>query len=156
MPWNEIINEIIVEGFGTLKQIALIIFPLMVVLEIGRDIGILDKVSQLFAPVLKIFKLPAKTALPLLVGQIFGLTYGAGVIIQISEEENISQNKLLVMAVFLAICHAVIEDTLLFVAVGGRGGVILATRLFLAVGITYIFSKFLIKGTEEIETSIES
>ncbi|MBM7622725.1 hypothetical protein [Sporohalobacter salinus] len=75
---------------------------------------------------IKVNTLPSQTALPLLVGQIFGLTYGAGVIIQVTDEEDISQNKLLVMAVFLAI------------------------------GITYLGSKFLINEDENTKTGMES
>lgn len=141
MPWNQIIGEIIIESLGTIKKIAMIIFPLMLGLEIGKELGIWDKVSDLFAPIVKVFNLSPKMSLPLLVGQIFGLAYGAGVIIQTVEEEEIPKSKLLIMAVFLAICHAVIEDTLLFVAIGGQGFVILGTRLVLAIIITYLYSR---------------
>ncbi|SJZ86453.1 nucleoside recognition domain-containing protein [Selenihalanaerobacter shriftii] len=150
MPWNQIINEIITGSIGTIKKLILIIFPLMLSLEIGKDLGILDKVSDLFAPVVKIFKLPAEMSLPLLVGQIFGLAYGAGVIIQTVEDEQVPKGKLLIMAVFLIVCHAVVEDTLLFVAIGGNGAIILGTRLILAVVITYFYSRVAVE--EEVVT----
>jgi hypothetical protein len=40
------------------------------------------------------------------------------------------------MGLFLATCHAVVEDTLIFVVDGGNGWIMLGVRLLFAFGLT--------------------
>jgi hypothetical protein len=40
------------------------------------------------------------------------------------------------MGLFLATCHAVVEDTLIFVVIGGNGWIMLGVRLLIAFGLT--------------------
>ncbi|WP_245547378.1 nucleoside recognition domain-containing protein [Halobacteroides halobius] len=135
-----------------LKKIALIIFPLLIGVEVADEIGILDRLAQLFNPILKYFKLPKEASIPLLVAQIFGLTYGAGVILRSVEEDQLSASDLMTLAIFLVICHAAIEDTLLFAALGANGLIILGMRVVLAIVITYLYAKYFVEKDQlEIE-----
>jgi len=43
--------------------------------------------------------------------------------------------------VFLSVCHAVVEDTALFMAVGANGLIILLGRFIAAILITYLISR---------------
>lgn len=47
------------------------------------------------------------------------------------------------MGLFLATCHAVVEDTLIFVVLGGNGWIMLGVRLLLAVGLTALVARML-------------
>ena len=69
-------------------------------------------------------------------GLFLGLVYGAGVIIKAGREGNLDKKDLFLIALFLSSCHAVVEDTILFVAVGGNFFWILGTRLVVAVTVT--------------------
>ncbi|WDC83666.1 hypothetical protein PL321_13860 [Caloramator sp. mosi_1] len=51
------------------------------------------------------------------------------------------------MAVFLGACHAIIEDTLIFVQIGANGWIIFIVRLVAAFIITYIFGFVFEKST---------
>ncbi|MCK8817471.1 nucleoside recognition domain-containing protein [Natroniella sulfidigena] len=144
MDWSAMFRDMLVGNLDMLTDIAKIIFPLLIGIELADELGILDKVSQLFTPVLKYFNLPSEAGLPLIVSQIFGITYGAGVIIRIVDEDKLSTEELMSLGIFLAICHAVIEDTLLFIAIGGRGVIMLGTRILLAISLTYIYSNYLV------------
>ncbi|WP_408954688.1 nucleoside recognition domain-containing protein [Natroniella sp. ANB-PHB2] len=146
MDWSEMLLEILSGNLELLIDIAKIIFPLLIGIEIADEVGILDKVSQLFNPFLKYFNLPSEAGLPLIVSQIFGITYGAGVIIRIVDEDRLTAEELMSVGVFLAICHAVIEDTLLFIAIGGRGVIMLGVRIMLAIALTYIYSNYLVNN----------
>lgn len=148
MEWSQFLSEAVWGSLDMLKKLALIIFPLLISIEVADDSGILDKFSQLFDPILKQFKLSSAASLPLIVAQIFGLTYGAGVMIRSVEDDKLSDSDLKIMAVFLVICHAVIEDTLLFMAIGGNGLIMLGTRLLLAITLTYVYSKVFIAEEE--------
>lgn len=144
MEWSQFLSETLWGSLDMLKKLAFIIFPLLIVVEVADESGVLNKFSQLFDPILSKFKLSSEASLPLIVAQIFGLTYGAGVMIRSVEDDKLSQSDLKIMAVFLVICHAVIEDTLLFMALGGNGLIILGTRIVLAVSLTYIYAKVFI------------
>lgn len=72
------------------------------------------------------------TAFSLVTGTILGITYGAGVLISEYESAAMSKKEVWFVGTFLMICHAIIEDTLLFVIFGANLWVIVLLRLFFA------------------------
>ncbi|WP_027338906.1 nucleoside recognition domain-containing protein [Halonatronum saccharophilum] len=156
MEWGLFFEEVFVGGFDMLTGIAIIIFPLLISVELAEDLGILDRISKLFTPFVKHFDLPKEAGLPLVVAQIFGLTYGAGVLLKIVDEDKLSSRELMIVGVFLAICHAVIEDTLLFIAIGGNWFIILTVRMLLALIVTLVYARYtrgsiINNGLEEVD-----
>ncbi|QZY54680.1 nucleoside recognition domain-containing protein [Crassaminicella profunda] len=137
----DILKEGLIGSLSSVYSIALIVIPLMIVLQIAKDYHVLNKLSQHFKGLTKLLGVSKDAILPLLVGVIFGISYGAGVIIQSSKEGDLTKKDLILLVAFLVTCHAVFEDTLLFVAVGANGYVLLGVRLLMAVGITYFLSK---------------
>ena len=75
---------------------------------------------------------------PLVTGIIIGITYGSGVIIHSIRESNISKREAFLILLFLSICHAIIEDTLIFVVIGAEGLILVAIRFFLAILFTWV------------------
>ncbi|WP_026477378.1 nucleoside recognition domain-containing protein [Alkaliphilus transvaalensis] len=148
----EILKEATIGSIESVYSIAIIIIPIMLILQILKDYKILDKITGPFHFLAKLFKTSNETVLPLLVGIIFGLSYGAGVIIQSAKEGNLNKRDLFLITVFLATCHAVFEDTLLFVAVGANGYLLLGTRLVAAFVLTYILSRKLSLNNFKEET----
>lgn len=141
MDWLAFARE---AGRGSLESVAImaaIIFPLMILMEMARDAQLLDRFSEKVSPVLKVFGMSGEASLPLLVGGVFGLAYGAGVIIESARSGKITWRDLFLVNVFLSLCHSVIEDTALFIALGADPVVILGGRLVLAVVITYLVSR---------------
>lgn len=137
--------EIVKEAtFGSLKSIysiAIIVIPIMITMQLLKNYKVLDKITKPFGFFAKLFKTSNESVLPLLVGLIFGLAYGAGVIIQTAKEGNLSKRELYLITAFLATCHAVFEDTLIFVAVGANGFIVLGFRVVAAFILTYILSR---------------
>ena len=78
---------------------------------------------------------------PLITGIIIGLTYGAGVIMHSIKEYDIRPREAFLILLFLSVCHALIEDTLIFVVIGANGLIIVAARLLLAFILTYVAYK---------------
>lgn len=137
----EIIKEATLGSINSVYTIAIIVIPIMIVLQLMKDYNILNKITRPFNFLSKMFNSSNETALPLLVGLIFGLSYGAGVIIQASKEGNLDKRDLVLVTVFLAACHAVFEDTLIFVAVGANGFILLGSRIVAAFLLTFVLSK---------------
>ena len=75
----------------------------------------------------------------IMVGMLLGITYGAGILI--SESSNLKKNDIFLIATFLMICHAIIEDTLLFVIFGADFTMVIAFRLVWAILLTYILTR---------------
>ncbi len=137
----EVLKEAV---FGSLKSvwsIAIIVFPLMIVMEFARKYKVMDVISAGLRPLTRFLGVQRSAAFPLAVGLIFGLAYGSGVIIQSAQEGEIDMRSLTLVSIFLACCHAVVEDTLLFVAVGANGWLLLGLRTLAAFIVTMLVSK---------------
>lgn len=140
MDWNLFAVEAARGSALNVLIMASIIIPIMIMLEIARDLRVLDRFSNKAAPALKIFGMSPEAAYPLLAGFVFGISYGAGVLIEAARSGRISWKDMFLVNVFLSACHAIIEDTALFIAMGANPLVIIVGRLVMAVIITYLFS----------------
>lgn len=136
-----ILREAINGSINSILTIAKVIIPLMILMEILRDLKILDKLSNLLKPVAKLLGLSKNSIFPLLIGLIFGLAYGAGIIIKSAKEGELQKKDLYLLMIFLVSCHSVFEDTLLFVAIGANGWLLLSFRLITAIILTIIVAK---------------
>ena len=77
----------------------------------------------------------------LTVGVFLGITYGAGILIKEAQSGTISKEDLFYIGTFLMICHAIIEDTLLFVIFGADFTMVVFIRTIAAVILSYILLK---------------
>ncbi|CCO06971.1 nucleoside recognition domain-containing protein [Desulforamulus hydrothermalis] len=149
MDWSEFIKTAVSGSLRSVGQMALIIIPLMVILEIAKEIQLMDRIAHRLAPAMRFFKLPPESAFPVLIGLTFGLAYGAGLIIESVKTGRLSWRDLFIINVFLILCHSVVEDTALFIAVGADGTVILLGRIILALVVTYFLSRW--QGLNRLE-----
>ena len=138
---------IFMEGLrGSLLQVwhlALIVVPLMLGMQILDDLRILEKVSIQLEKVVRFLGISGAGAFPLVIGLVFGLAYGAGMIIHYARQGQLSRRELLLIVTFLSINHSVFEDTLLFVAIGANGFLILFIRFAAAIMVTALLNKLL-------------
>jgi hypothetical protein len=128
------------EGFvsGVMKVAGLWwLVLLFIAIQLLKDSGWLAKASRWMSPLLRPLRLPDEAGLPMIAGLAIGLTYGAGVILQTAEEGSLNREQLTVMCVFLGICHAVFEETILFTAAGSNGLLLVAIRFVTAVAFGY-------------------
>jgi len=81
----------------------------------------------------------------IIVGIFLGITYGAGILV--NEANNLRKSDLFFIATFLMICHAIIEDTLLFVIFGADFTIVVVVRTLWAIVFAYLFTNiYHIKG----------
>ncbi len=143
MPVLEILKEAALGSASSIKSIMVIVIPFMVFVEIIKDLNLLDRASGAMAPILRVLGISKGGAIPLMAGLVFGLSYGAGLIIQAAREGRMTPRDLTLVNVFLVICHSLFEDTLIFVALGAVGWIIVVVRLVLAIVITYALARYL-------------
>jgi len=123
-----------------------IILPLSIFHEFlkGRDSGLAKKRFAFLG-------ISQNGFIPLVTGIVIGLTYGAGVIIHSIRTSNVGKKEAFLILLFLSICHAMIEDTLIFVVIGANGFILIAFRFVLAIILTYIIYRSRIFKTPEGE-----
>ncbi|GAX90811.1 nucleoside recognition domain-containing protein [Effusibacillus lacus] len=141
MDISVFVREIFDKAWTAVWQLALIVIPLMLVIQILKEIKFLDRLAGWMRPVTRLLGLPEKAAIPLLAGFFFGLAYGAGVILQATREEKFTRRELYLLFIFLILCHAAVEDTLLFVPLGVSAWLLLGIRFVAAVVITAVLSR---------------
>ena len=138
----EILREALVGSLMSVLQIALIVIPLMILIEIIKDMNWLSYLSRAMTPLTRWMKLPGEAALPLVAGLVFGISYGAGIIIQAAREGTLDYRDIYMINLFLVICHSVFEDTILFAAIGAIWLPVLIFRLLLAVVVCMVVARF--------------
>ncbi|NLO89500.1 MAG: nucleoside recognition protein [Clostridia bacterium] len=136
-----IIYDVFNETLSFLIQIAIIVIPLMIVLQFIKELRLYDKLSFILYPLLRIFKMSKYSSLPLLTGLFFGIAYGGGLIIQSAREGLITKRDLYLTIIFLSIFHSIFEDNILFIAIGADPYIVFLGRFILAFAVTLFFAK---------------
>lgn len=126
--------------FGVL-QLAIVVIPLMIGIQILKDLKWLDVFTGWMAPVTRMLGMRENTALVLTAGLIFGLAFGAGVLLQAVKEDGVSQKDATLAFIFLVACHAVVEDTLIFAPLDVPILALFLIRLGAAVLLTLIVGR---------------
>lgn len=116
--WGEIVMHALQTASLGILQLIIIVFPLMIIVQFLRDFGFLDKFSRKLAPFTKVIGVAPNTSTTLVTGLVIGLAYGAGVMIQAVQEDGVSKRDATLVFIFLVACHAVVEDTLIFMPLG--------------------------------------
>lgn len=114
----------------SIKVIALVTM-LIFFLDFIKSLPIIEKHSQ-----------KVNSGFSILVGVILGITYGAGILIAEYEKGILQKREVLFIGTYLMICHAIIEDTLLFVIFGANPWLIVGLRLLFATLVAYIIVKY--------------
>lgn len=139
--WLAIFEMGLQKAFFGVFQLALIVIPLMIAIQILRDYHFLEKLSRAMKPLTRFLGVELNASLTLAAGLAFGLAYGAGVMIQAVEEDGVSYRDLTISFIFLVACHAVVEDTLLFVPLGINVLPLLLIRIFVALLLAFLVSR---------------
>lgn len=106
---------------GSLKialLIFVIIFSLNLLYNILNAFHLISKLSKGVEPLLQFFGLSANTGFLWLIGYIVGLAYGGALMMDQLKEGKVTRAEANLLNHHLAVSHSVIEDNLLFAALG--------------------------------------
>ncbi len=117
-------------------QLALIVIPLMIAMQFFREKGWLTAISDKLGPFTRMLGMEKNTSMTLVAGLTIGLAYGAGLMIQAVKEDGVSRRDMYLALIFLVSCHAVVEDTLVFIPLGIPVWPLLLIRLVTAIVLT--------------------
>lgn len=102
----------------TLFKIFLVIAALVFLLRLLKLSGIERLIAWLLKPVLKLIGLNEKTTTITIIGITLGIIYGGTLLINEAKSGNISKRDIFGSLTLLALCHSIIEDTLLILLLG--------------------------------------
>ncbi len=121
----------------------------MALLEVFKEFNLIEKITRPFKIPANILGFKEESIYPLLAGVIFGISYGGGILIGESNAGRIKGNQKFLIALYLGLCHAVFEDTLIFASLGANGLIVLAARLIIASIVVGVMA--LLMGRNEIK-----
>ncbi|WP_456266320.1 MULTISPECIES: nucleoside recognition domain-containing protein [unclassified Bacillus (in: firmicutes)] len=143
--WYMIVLLAIQKAVLGVLQLACIVIPLMIIIQFMRDLGWLHTLSKWLSPFTRMLGMKENTSMTMVAGLTIGLAYGAGVMMKAVEEDGVSKKDLTLAFIFLVACHAVVEDTLVFIPLGIPVWPLLVIRLISAIlltaAISYIWRK---------------
>ena len=132
-------------ALGCAKLLALvlvIIVPVTMISEWMRDREILPRAARRLAVAKGRFGATEGTLVPLLIGLIFGIVYGGGALIALARAKAVKPEEARIVGLFLGLCHSLIEDPILFIAVGGNWLWLLPGRCLIAIILTPIVRRW--------------
>lgn len=128
--------------FNILELSVKVIFfvtSLMIIQKILERSGIIILISKLLSPVLKIMGLPAKTSFLWIVSNVLGFAYSSAIIFEEVEKGNLSQKDINLFNYHVSISHSLLEDTLLFLAIGVSMIWLIIPRLIIAIIAVWLY-----------------
>lgn len=128
-------------------RMALLIFSVIAALNVLyfllEEKRLIPKLSKGIEPLLRFFGLPASVGFLWLIGYIVGLAYGGAMMIDQMRDGKVSRADARLLNYHLAVSHSIIEDNLLFVALGVSVWWILGVRLAVAWTVVWARRLFL-------------
>lgn len=138
----EVISSEMMTGVVTITlNLLKVLVPLMIIVEILMVYKVIERLASRLEGFAKIMGISKNAIFPLLVGIFMGVTYGAGTIIEINKQTPLSKKDMALIAVFMYLCHGIIETGFLFYVVGANVFVITIGRLAFALVITMIAAR---------------
>ena len=113
--------------------LVVIVASLMILQRILIEFNMIEKISKPLVPLMRIFGLPDNAPFLWIVGNVVGLAYGGAVMVDMIEEEKITKEDANLVNYHLSISHSLLEDTVLFVALGINVWVIIISRISFAI-----------------------
>jgi len=132
-----------VEQIQNLALIILIIFCIFVIMSFLKTAGLLGMIERLLAPVLPLLGMGRHAAPVTVVGMIMGLGYGAALIIRETNTGKMNRREVFNSMALMGLCHGLVEDTLLMVAIGGKLAGILWGRIIFSLIVIFLIVRFL-------------
>jgi hypothetical protein len=116
--------------------VLLIVTPIITVMELLRRYRLFDRIVQPLHRLFSWMGIRRESSVALFAGLLFGIAYGGGVMLEEKRSGALTRRDALLVGIFLSLSHALIEDTLLFAAIGANLAVILPVRILFSVLVT--------------------
>ncbi|MDH6305137.1 hypothetical protein M2459_002234 [Parabacteroides sp. PF5-5] len=135
--------------------ILLVVTALMILHYILDEFKLMRGLSTIFAPLMRVFGLPRDTAFLWLVGNVVGLAYGGAIMVEQVEQKKLTYKDGNLLNYHLAMSHSLLEDSLIFIAIGIPALWIIFTRLIFAIIVVWLKRAYNFYYVRKIKVSHE-
>jgi len=144
-------------ALSTLRLVGKVILFVVAIMEIQsllKEFRIMDFLSRILAPFMKIFGLPADASFLWIVINVVGYSYGAGIIKSEYDTGKLKPKDGDLFNHHAAICHSLFEDTILYVAISIPLFWLVVPRLVMASAVVWLerFRRNHVKKTFRVGT----
>jgi len=136
--WSAMLGDWLINAVRLIVKITLIVTGLMILQNLLKEFHFLDFIAKVCAPLMRVLGLSKESSFLWFVAQTLGLAYGSAVMIEAFERNDISPGEANMLNYHVAINHSLLEDTLLFVAIGVPAAWITFPRVLLAAVVVWI------------------
>lgn len=133
MALGSIMSEWFFSIVKLLPMMLLLIVSLNCLQQILREYRLIDYLTVPVKPLMRVFGLSGNSSFLWIVMNTLGLTYGGSVLIADCESGEISSHDARLLNTHVALSHSLLEDTLLFAAIGIGAFWLFVPRLVLSV-----------------------
>ncbi len=127
-----------VSTLGLVAKIVLYVICIMLMQSLFDEFKVIDLLSRLLAPFMRIFGLPAEASFLWIVVNTVGYAYGAGIIKSEYEAGRMKKQDGDLFNHHAAISHSLLEDTILYSGIGLSVFWLMVPRLFFATLIVWL------------------
>ena len=135
--WGMLFAQWLSSSLILVVTIVLIVSALMVLQRVLEEFGWMHRIAHSLSPLMRIFGLPTGCSLLWLTGNVVGMAYGAAIMIDEVEQGRLTRHEANLVNHHLGVSHSLLEDTMLFVAMGISFWWIFLTRLVLAITVVW-------------------
>jgi len=135
---KDLLWQFLTGTWGLLWKMFVIVVPIMVILEVFEGSGPHRAMVRGWARLMGRLGFTEETAAPTLIGFLFGLAYGGGIIVRATRRTALGRRQVFLMSLFLSMVHAIVEDSLIFIAVGAGWFWVVVFRTFWAAAVTLV------------------
>ena len=124
-----------------LFYIFIVVAALVTLLEILKYVGVENFLKKILVPPLRFFGISDSAMNIVIVGMTMGLQFGGGILIKEVNSGKIDKQSVFLSILMINLIHAVIEDTILMLAVGGHYSGVIFARIIFSLGISLLMLK---------------
>ncbi|MDR2533541.1 MAG: nucleoside recognition domain-containing protein [Tannerellaceae bacterium] len=145
---SEVLTIWLAGSIRVIVTIVVIVTALMILHFLLSEFNYLPILARILSPLMRILGLPRSAAFLWMVGNLVGLAYGGAIMIEETCDGKLSRHDANRLNYHLALSHSLLEDTLIFVAIGISALWIIPTRLIFAAAVVWIRRAIPDRGTE--------
>ncbi len=144
LTFNEMLTAWVVSAGWLVFKITVIVTGLMMLQSIMKEFKVLDFLAKLLSPFMRIMGLSDNSSFLWFVSQTLGLTYGSAIVLEAIEKHEIEAANANLLNYHIALNHSLLEDTLLFVAIGVPANWLVIPRFAFAIAVVW-FVRLIVK-----------
>jgi len=139
-PFIAMLKNWFIASFYLCIKMFVIIMALMILLGIMKSFNIIHHIVRVITPVLKAMGLNQKVGILWITAAVFGIAYGAVVIVEEAKEGNFDRQELEKLQISIGINHSMVEDPALFLTLGLNAFWLWVPRLLTAILAVHLFA----------------